>query len=143
MLCFYYLIKILSGQLQLHRIHPQNIILTGNSQILRNNVILNRNNNQGSIVVTESPSHTQAAQPVSQVLTLINQTQAANLQPVQWVYNNGVIYAPASQPNLKKEDMVTETISLQHTPVIQTQTLQESNVVNRHILEDGTILIRK
>ncbi|NP_001296704.1 serum response factor homolog [Hydra vulgaris] len=134
--------QILSGQLQLHRIHPQNIILTGNSQILRNNVILNHSN-QGSIVVKESPNHTQSSQPVSQVLTLINQTQSGNLQPVQWVYNNGVIYAPASQTNLKKEDIETETISIQHTPVIQTQTLQESNVVNRHILEDGTILLRK
>jgi len=124
--------QIISGQLQLHRIHPQNILLTGSSPVLQSNhVILNQPTTQP--VVLDPPQTSQTSrQPSSQqdVIALVNPADSSRLQMVYSSGGNAVIYAP--QPsNLKRNENTImssgDVVALQHTPVIQTAAISQDN----------------
>lgn len=126
--------QILSGQLQLHRIHPQNILLTGNSPVLQqNHVILNQPTNVSqSTVVLDSPQTVTASRHSSSqqdVITLVNQ-DSSRLQMVYSPSGGAVIYAPHGA-SLKRADTTQistgDVVSLQHTPVIQTSAITQDN----------------
>lgn len=139
--------QIISGQLQLHRIHPQNILLTGSSPVLQSNhVILNNTTTQPTVVLdTNSTSSAVTASrppPTSsnganqEVIAFVNQD--ASTSRLQMVYSpsaNAVIYAPhATTSNLKRTDTVNisstpqpaDVVALQHTPVIQTSSMTQA-----------------
>ncbi|XP_057315343.1 serum response factor-like [Hydractinia symbiolongicarpus] len=143
--------RILSGQLQLHRIHPQNIILTGNSPSLQSNhIILNPSASPSSslVVANADEKHKMNATTHQQdVITLVN-SDLSSTQPLQMVYNpgSGVLYAPQSgafKRSSNQHETNADVVSLQHTPVIQTASLQPETstaIINRG--EGSTLLIR-
>ena len=120
----------MSGQLQLHRIHPQNILLTGNSPVLQSNhIILNQTNNTQPVVIdsaqtVQTTRHTAGGQDV---ITLVN-PESSRLQMVYSPGGNTVIYAPASSTSIKRTDSgqgTNDIVTLQHTPVIQTSAVSQ------------------
>lgn len=135
----------------MHRIHPQNIILTGNSPNLQSNhIILNPSANQSSslVVADADEKHKMNATTHQQdVITLVN-SDLSSTQPLQMVYNpgSGVLYAPQSgafKRSSNQHETNADVVSLQHTPVIQTASLQPETstaVINRG--EGSTLLIR-
>ena len=148
--------QILCGQLQLHRIHPQNIILTGNSGVQSNHILLNQVNEghnthlvNDSSHVASNESHTDISAPSSQheVITFVN-PEASSGTPLQMLYNpSGVMYASSSR-TLKRSDSQTtgDVVTLQHTPVIQKSGLQPDSdlcsAINRNIVEENVRLSR-
>ena len=124
----------MSGQLQLHRIHPQNILLTGNSPVLQqNHVILNQSTNADqSTVVLDPPqtvTTTRHSSNQQDVIALVN-PDSSRLQMVYSPGGGAVIYAPQGA-SLKRNDSTQistgDVVSLQHTPVIQTSTITQEN----------------
>jgi len=147
--------QILCGQLQLHRIHPQNIILTGNSAVQSNHILLNQvNEGQNSHLVndnshvTSSENHSEMAPSSSQheVITFVS-PEVSSGTPLQMLYNpSGVMYA--SSRTLKRSDSQTsgDVVTLQHTPVIQKSGLQQDSdicsAINRTMVEESARLSR-
>lgn len=139
--------QILCGQLQLHRIHPQNIILTGNSGVQPNHVLVNQvNERQNTHMVNEtshvSSTESNTAPTQHEVITFVS-PEASSGTPIQMLYNpGGVMYAPSSR-TLKRNDNQSggDVVTLQHTPVIQKSGLQQDTEmcsnINRSLIEEG------
>jgi len=149
--------QIISGQLQLHRIHPQNIILTGNAPcIQQNHIILNPSTpSQTPLVVSNTQQSNSLRQDSTSsqqhdVITLVNPPQhnTSTNQPIQMIYNSSgnVIYAARQQDALFKRPSPLlanpDQLALQHTPVIQASPGEQGNVISRQqLMETDTIIV--
>ena len=128
--------------------------MTGNSPgIQSNHILLNQaGNGQSSLVVAgntqvvPSERHSVPSSQSQDVITFVNPEQPSTA-PLQMVYSpgSGVIYASASGGFKRSgnQQRTSDGVSLQHTPVIQTSSLQPEHSTVRHIVDDGTIIVRQ
>ncbi|XP_066931064.1 serum response factor-like [Clytia hemisphaerica] len=123
--------QIISGQLQLHRIHPQNILLTGSSPVLQSNhVILNNSSTTQPVVLdaSQNASATRHTTSNQDVIALVNPDASSRLQMVYSPSGSAVIYTPQGT-NLKRANTTNisnaDVVALQHTPVIQTSAMNQ------------------
>ena len=119
--------------MQLHRIHPQNILLTGSSPVLQSNhVILNNSSTTQPVVLDASQTTAASRQTTSNqdVIALVNPDTSSRLQMVYSPSGSAVIYTPQGT-HLKRTENTSisnaDVVALQHTPVIQTSAMNQDN----------------